>query len=186
MRIARPLSILCLAALVAAAAASPAFAEGADPHAHHGEERSPSPLVQKVRTATEPFLDVHNTSGGGYEPVLGCVSGPQEGAMGVHYLNGKLFMDGVLDPEQPEALIYEFKNGVARLVGVEFIVLADVWHQTHAPQDVPILEGQLLQFNDSPNRFGLPAFYELHVWAWRDNPNGAFVDWNPRVSCEGR
>ena len=21
------------------------------------------------------------------------------------------------------------------------------------------------------------------VWAWRDNPNGTFVDWNPRVSC---
>jgi hypothetical protein len=31
-----------------------------------------------------------------------------------------------------------------------------------------------------------PAFYELHVWAWRDNPHGAFVDWNPAVSCEGR
>lgn len=26
------------------------------------------------------------------------------------------------------------------------------------------------------------AFY---MWAWRDNPNGAFVDWNPRVSCDG-
>ena len=31
-----------------------------------------------------------------------------------------------------------------------------------------------------------PAFYELHVWAWRDNPSGVFVDWNPRVSCEGQ
>ena len=53
-------------------------------------------------------------------------------------------------------------------------------------EDPPVLEGQLLQFVDSPNRFGLPAFYELHMWAWRDNPNGAFVDWNPRVSCEGQ
>ena len=33
---------------------------------------------------------------------------------------------------------------------------------------------------------GLPAFYELHVWAWRDNPKGVFADWNTRVSCEGR
>jgi putative acetyltransferase len=41
-------------------------------------------------------------------------------------------------------------------------------------------------FYDAPNRFGLPAFYELRVWAWRGNPNGAFVDWNQRVSCEGR
>jgi hypothetical protein len=30
-----------------------------------------------------------------------------------------------------------------------------------------------------------PALYELHVWAWRDNPNGTFVDWNPQVSCDG-
>jgi hypothetical protein len=88
--------------------------------------------------------------------------------------------------EQPEALIYEFKSGIARLVGVEFIVLASVWHQTHAPDDPPVLEGQLLQFEDSPNRFGLPPFYQIHVWAWRDNPNGAFVDWNRRVSCEGQ
>jgi hypothetical protein len=29
------------------------------------------------------------------------------------------------------------------------------------------------------------AIYELHVWAWRDNPNGNYVDWNPRVSCDG-
>jgi hypothetical protein len=40
-------------------------------------------------------------------------------------------------------------------------------------------------YNTSPNRYGLPAYYALHVWAWRDNPNGAFVDWNPHVSCEG-
>jgi hypothetical protein len=106
--------------------------------------------------------------------------------MGVHFANKALLGDDVLNPSQPEALIYEFKDGRARLVGVEFIVLADVWHVNHAPDDPPVLEGQLLQFVDTPNRFGLPAFYELHVWAWRDNPNGAFVDWNPRVSCEGQ
>jgi len=32
--------------------------------------------------------------------------------------------------------------------------------------------------------FGLPAFYALHVWAWKDNPNGTFVNWNPAVSCD--
>jgi hypothetical protein len=106
--------------------------------------------------------------------------------MGVHFVNPALLTDDALDVTQPEALIYEFKNGVARLVGVEFIVFANVWHANHAPSDPPVLEGQLLQFVDSPNRFGLPAHYELHVWAWRDNPNGVFVDWNPRVSCEGQ
>ena len=30
----------------------------------------------------------------------------------------------------------------------------------------------------------LPAFYTLHVWAWKHNPNGAFVNWHPNVNCE--
>jgi hypothetical protein len=175
--------IVIFAATLAAATGSSVASQGEV--RQHGSHAS-SAFVEKVRRATESFLDVRNASPGGYEPILGCVSGPQEGAMGVHFLNARLFMDSVLDANQPEALIYEFRDGMARLVGVEYIVLADLWHQSHAPQDPPVLEGQLLQFNDSPNRFGLPPFYEIHVWAWRDNPHGAFVDWNPRVSCEGQ
>ena len=163
---------------------SPLVVEAAQ-HAGHDGASSPSALIEIVRQATEPFRDARNVPDG-YGPVLGCVSGPEEGAMGVHFVNPALLGNGILDAAQPEALIYELKNGVARLVGVEFIVFADVWHQNHAPNDPPVLAGQLLNFVESPNRFGLPAFYELHVWAWRDNPNGAFVDWNPRVSCEGR
>jgi hypothetical protein len=142
-----------------------------------------STLIETVRQATERFRDVRN-AGPDYGPILGCVSGPEEGAMGVHFVNPELLTNSELDPTQPEALIYEFKDGVARLVGVEFIVLADLWHAHHALNDPPVLAGQLLHFVDSPNRFGLPAFYELHVWAWRDNPKGAFVDWNPKVSCD--
>ena len=37
----------------------------------------------------------------------------------------------------------------------------------------------------APNRSGLAAYYELHVWAWKRNPHGTFADWNPRVSCDG-
>jgi hypothetical protein len=44
--------------------------------------------------------------------------------------------------------------------------------------------GQTFHFNSSPNRYGIPAFYALHVWAWKHNPHGMFVDWNPKVSCE--
>ena len=44
--------------------------------------------------------------------------------------------------------------------------------------------GQLFHFFDSPNRFGLPPFYTLHVWAWKENPNGTFTNWNPNVSCD--
>ena len=44
--------------------------------------------------------------------------------------------------------------------------------------------GQLFHLFEAPNRFGLPAFYTLHVWAWKDNPQGAFVNWHPQVSCD--
>ena len=158
-----------------------------DDAAQHGgrANESPSAFVEAVRQATEQFRDVRNVPAE-YGPVLGCVSGPEEGAMGVHFVNPALLTDGALHATQPEALIYEFKNGAARLVGVEYIVFADVWHLNHALNAPPVLEGQLLHFVDSPNRFGLPAHYELHVWAWRDNPKGVFVDWNPSVSCEGQ
>jgi hypothetical protein len=176
-------SVLLFAVLTTPLMAAAAPQSAAEHLSHDGD--ASSALVQKVRTATEGFRDATQVPAG-YQSVLGCVSGPDAGAMGVHFVNGALLSDDVLNPDQPEALIYEFRGGIGRLVGVEFIVFADVWHLTHAKNDPPVLDGQLLNFYDAPNRFGLPAFYELHVWAWRDNPNGAFVDWNPRVSCEGR
>ena len=51
------------------------------------------------------------------------------------------------------------------------------------PNSAPQVKGHLMQFIDSPNRYGLPPFFELHVWAWKDNPQGPFVDWNNHVSC---
>ena len=155
--------------------------------AQHTAHENPRPtVIDAVRQATEPFRDIRNVPAD-YAPALGCVNGPDKGAMGVHFINGGLLMNDVVDITQPEALIYEFKDGMARFVGVEYIVLAEVWHRTHAANDPPVLAGQqLLQFVDTPNRFGLPAFYELHVWAWRDNPAGAFADWNSHVSCEGQ
>ena len=75
-------------------------------------------------------------------------------------------------------------NGTARLLGVEYITPLAAWNASHP--ELPLLEGQHLQIVGAPNRYRLDPFYELHVWAWRDNPNGTFVDWNPRVSCEGQ
>jgi hypothetical protein len=38
---------------------------------------------------------------------------------------------------------------------------------------------------ESPHRFApLPSFYTLHVWAWKESPTGAFVNWHRNVSCE--
>jgi hypothetical protein len=184
-------SLLRLALLGSLAVAAPLFAAGGvvdnEPeqmHAGH-DHAAPAKLVQIVRDATRQFIDVNNTKWTGYAPAFGCVSGPDQGAMGVHYINGTLVKDGEINALQPEALIYEPLGDRMRLVGVEFIVDAATWLAAH-DNTPPMLEGQAFQLVNYPNRYGLPAFFELHVWAWRDNPNGAFVDWNTRVTCEGQ
>jgi len=153
-------------------------------HTYHALSTIPAKLVELVRLNTQQFLNVDAAKAAGYQPFLGCVTGPDHGAMGLHYVNGALVGDGEIDASHPEALIYEPVNGDMRLVGVEFIVDAATWMSKHSSP--PVLEGQTLQLVGSPNRYGLPPFFELHVWAWRDNPDGAFVDWNTRVSCEGQ
>jgi hypothetical protein len=104
--------------------------------------------------------------------------------MGVHYVNASL-LNGEVDATQPQALIYEpLGGGKMQLVGVEFIVDESTWQKKNpAP---PELYQQLFQLIPSPNRYGLNTFYELHVWAWQDNPNGAFVDWNNKVNCNAQ
>ena len=97
--------------------------------------------------------------------------------------DGELVGDGKLDAARPEALIYEPKGGKLELVGVEYIVIAAAWDA--ANKTPPTLMGQLFHLNSAPNRYGIPAFYALHVWAWRHNPQGTFVDYNSRVSCDG-
>ena len=142
---------------------------------------SAATLVETVRRATERFHNVEEAMAAGYADSLVCVSGLEEGAMGVHFGNGELLGDGALDPERPELLVYEPKNGQLHLVAVEYLVLAAAWHANNPTP--PELLGQLFHYYGSPNRYGLDPYYELHVWAWKDNPNGMFADWNPKVSC---
>jgi hypothetical protein len=140
-------------------------------------------LVEIVRNATQQYLDVNKATAAGYSPLFGCVSGSDHGAMGIHYVNGAL-LNGTVDATTPQALIYEpSSKGGLQLVGVEFIVDAATWLKTNSAP--PVLEGQVFLYVDAPNRFTIPAFFELHVWAWRGNPQGSFVDWNDHVSCAG-
>jgi hypothetical protein len=144
-----------------------------------------SSLIDKVRVATERFKDINVAIAEGFVQGTPCVSGPDTGAMGVHFVLPSRIAGGVLQADQPEALIYEpLPGGALRLVGVEFIVLASVWQTQHPTGGTPALDGDLLNYVAAPNRYGLPAFYELHVWAWEQNPKGSFADWNTAVSCD--
>jgi hypothetical protein len=147
------------------------------------QQNEASALIKIVRESTERFKDVAVAQREGYALQFGCVSGPDSGAMGLHFVNGALVGSGVLDATRPQIVIYEpTANGALKLIGADYLVLADMWNAQH-PQGPPQLMGQLFHLFESPNRFGLPAFYTLHVWAWKDNPNGAFVNWHPDVSC---
>lgn len=177
-----PMTFLSLA-LLGGVSASPLLAQGqtmADMN-HEAQGQVSARLVQIVQDATRKYMNVNNATRAGYAPFLGCVTGPDYGAMGIHYVNGAL-LNGELYADQPQALIYEPEGNRKRLVGVEYILDAKTWLKNHPTP--PVLEGQVFQLVASPNRFNLPTFFELHVWAWRENPLGAFVDWNTKVTCE--
>jgi methanethiol S-methyltransferase len=157
-----------------------ALAQG---HVHGGGTQS-NALVQIVRDATERFKNVEAAENEEYHLMFGCVSGPDFGAMGLHYVNMPLVLDGELDPTHPEIILYEaLPNGQLKLTGADFLVLADAWDTAH-PGEPPQIMGQLLHRFEAPNRFGLPNFYTLHVWAWKESPTGTFVNWHSNVSCD--
>ena len=132
-----------------------------------------SPLVDHVRSANDRFKDVAVAVAEGYGPIP-CASGPQGGAMGIHYVNGEFLKDGITDIAKPEAVMYEpMADGKRNLVAVEYIAF----------KGPAALEGHLFNFNGAPNRYGLDPFYELHVWAWKPNSTGHFADNSPDVSC---
>jgi protein-S-isoprenylcysteine O-methyltransferase Ste14 len=150
----------------------------------HGKASTNNALVQAVREATERFKDVSVAENEEYHVMFGCVTGGDTGAMGLHYVNLPLVLDGELDPAHPEIVLYEpVKGGGLRITGADFLVFADAWDEAH-PGDPPQLMGQLFHRFEAPNRFGLPNFYTLHVWAWKDSPTGTFVNWNSNVSCD--
>jgi hypothetical protein len=143
-----------------------------------------TPLIDKVHNATARYLDINVALSEGFVAATPCVSGPDTGAMGVHFVLPSRVSTLVLNPEQPQVLIYEpMANGAMRLVGVEFIVLESVWAAKNPAGGVPALDGNLMNYIGAPNRYGLPAFYEIHVWAWENNPRGSYADWNTHVTC---
>ena len=107
-------------------------------------------LLKRVREATARFKDVSEAERAHYALLFGCVSGPDEGAMGLHYVNLDLLDEvnktGILDPARPQIVLYEAQpTGSLKLTGADFLVDADAGCQasrsyaaTHGP-DLPLL-----------------------------------------------
>lgn len=133
-----------------------------------------NPLADAVRTANDRLKDVSVAVAEGYAPIP-CDSAPDGGGMGIHYVNGAYLKDASLDIARPQAVMYEpMPDGKLVLIAAEYIAF----------KGPAALEGHQMNYNSAPNSYGLPEFYELHVWAWKANPRGTFADDNPDVSCD--
>jgi hypothetical protein len=142
-----------------------------------------------ARQATAAYHNVSAAQAAGYGEFrdaagIACIDNQPVGTMGIHYVNGALVGDAVVDATTPEALVYEpRRNGGLKLVALEYITFKATWDAAHSSP--PSLFGHEFGLVNSPNRYGLPPFYELHAWIWNPNPSGMFFEWNPRVSCAG-
>ena len=145
--------------------------------------------LDDVRNATAKYHDINVAIADGYGPFYVCTDKEGVGAMGQHYVNGAL-VDPVnspgIDPLKPEALVYEPRpDGSLKLVAAEYVTFQDAYHQAFGANATPTVLGTNLIAVGAGNRYGLPPFFERHVWLWSPNPLGIFDDWNSRVSCRG-
>ncbi len=134
---------------------------------------SPERAIAALRRATARYHDLNVAIADGFVLLHPCEVRPGEGVVGAVYADFARVLDGVIDPERPDALVYETGDGRARLVAAEFAIPYALW----TGNEPPVFLGHTFQREDE---FGV---FALHVWIWKTNPNGMFAEANPRVSC---
>lgn len=170
---ARRLALALTAPLLVGCNESPTQPDEQDPVAE---------LVETVRAATSAFQSLDAAIAGGFEGASPCISSP-DGGMGFHFVRMAL-VDATVEASQPELVLFEPGAGdVMQLVGVEFLVDATAWDAANSGP--PMLADRAFDDHRAEEaRHGLPfPHYELHVWAWEDNPEGVFTPFNPNVAC---
>jgi hypothetical protein len=151
--------------------------------------------LTEARAATAQYHNERKALADGFLSTFECVSVPGLGAMGVHYINPARMMDTNVNVSEPEALLYLRQNdGTMRLVGMEYVVPAlsngAPWFGgAGSPPPVvdnaaPSLFGRTFDGPMAGHEPGQPWHYDLHVWAWRDNPLGLFFPFNSKLTCQ--
>ncbi len=110
-----------------------------------------------------------------------CIEVPGLGGMGYHYVNGAR-VDTRLELGRPEVMLYKDGLQGRELTGIEYLVV-DEDQNLKTDGDRPELWGHKFDGPMPGHEPGMPVHYDLHVWAWHDNPHGAFSTWNPAISC---
>ncbi len=164
--------------------------------------------LRVAREATAKYRSVAQADQDGYVPVSSCVTAadepghdPNEGTMGIHFLDverdGNTHDDQRLDVREPENLLYvpdAMVPGGLRLVAIEYsipvLVNGQEWRGPEPPPgDVEPAPELFEHAFNGPMRGHDPAelqawHYDLHVWAWSDNPTGTFAQFNPAEDCD--
>jgi len=130
--------------------------------------------ISTLRRVTARYHDVDAAIADEFVFLHPCEVRPGEGAVAALYIHPGHLLDGQIDPERPDALLYApTRNGRLRLVGVELAVFYDDWPEAQPPHFL----GVTFQREDEFQVFG------LHVWVWQHNPNGLFAEANPHITC---
>ena len=176
---------------------------------HPSKPAAAEPDLAAVRAATARFQDVKVAIAEGYvrDPMDVCDTAPMMGRpaslgnMGIHYFRPDLL--GITAPPNPRVngkgthtdflkpgiLIYEPRaDGSLALVAVENLVFRWAWREA-GNAEPPSFHGvpyDLMEDDPSTKVDEAHMFephYDRHVWLFRDNPNGVFAQFNPKVSC---
>jgi hypothetical protein len=169
------------------------------------------PALDEVKALAAKYRDVNVAKAEGYTTDNKCTTAemlgfPAEmGDMGLHYVrrdmlglpakpaplgSGRVRGTGThTDFRRPAMLVYEPQpDGSLELVAVENLVFVAAW-QAAGKKAPPSFRGEpYVLLKDNPQTkvdeaHGWEPHYELHLWLFRDNPNGMYSEFNPRVTC---
>lgn len=169
---------------------------GAHRHAPAVSTLSPAEVAQALdalRSLTAEWHNAAKAEAAGYRTVVGCVdervvqgvSAANARGMGFHIANAEL-LDDRAALREPEFVVYDHdpSRGPARLVAFDyFIPVSTVWPAPENGGSPPSLPELGLPYTWSPAHNG----WMFHVWAWENNPDGMFDNFNPKVplcDCE--
>ncbi len=167
------------------------------PAVSYAELERTSELLAAARAATAKYQDVRQAEADGYRAI-----GPYVPGMGIHYVRSGA--PDTFSVAKPPILLYDrdSAHGVLRLIGVSYLLVSPTgpdgqpqsppfpnslasWHRHNNVCVLPDNSASV-QLTDAQCRVQGGQFTEqtswmLHVWIWKDNPEGVFSSTNSLV-----
>lgn len=162
---------------IAVAAATVAVMAGAGSPATADPGRSGDAGLRAAKAFSAPYQSEAAAIADGFTPTDECVPN-----MGYHYVNFDR-VDTNFEPSRPEAVLYvDAPGGGRQLAAVEWLVI-DADQDLATDDDRPSIFGHPFEGPMLGHGPGMPIHYDLHAYAWVENPDGGFATWNPEITC---